>query len=144
MWLQHCRKRQAVLWERARTLDKPVSTFRKILRNILQCYPFKITHVQELVPADLPKREAFALQFLARMKVDNAWPWKILWTDEARFHLKVLSILKIAEFGQERISFSNATIASSFSKGHCVVGFTATFIVGPFFRGDWSFGYCNL
>ncbi|GBN79242.1 hypothetical protein AVEN_188634-1 [Araneus ventricosus] len=39
----------------SRTLDKPVSTARKILRNILQCYPFKITHVQELVPPDLPK-----------------------------------------------------------------------------------------
>ncbi|GBM27559.1 hypothetical protein AVEN_97075-1 [Araneus ventricosus] len=40
----------------SRTLDMPVSTVRKILRNILQCYPFKITHAQELVPADLPKR----------------------------------------------------------------------------------------
>ncbi|GBM21165.1 hypothetical protein AVEN_50897-1 [Araneus ventricosus] len=54
------------------TLDMPVSTAHKILRNILQCYPFKITHIQELVPADLPKREAFAPQFLARMAVDNA------------------------------------------------------------------------
>ncbi|GBL74144.1 hypothetical protein AVEN_231033-1 [Araneus ventricosus] len=72
----------------SRTLDIPVSTIRKILRNILQCYPFKITHAQELVPADLPKREAFALQFLARMEVDNAWPWNILWTHEAHFHLQ--------------------------------------------------------
>ncbi|GBO19946.1 hypothetical protein AVEN_10825-1 [Araneus ventricosus] len=56
----------------SQTLNMPVSTVRKILQNILQCYPFKITHVQELVPADLPKREAFALQFLARMQVDNA------------------------------------------------------------------------
>ncbi|GBO27845.1 hypothetical protein AVEN_29603-1 [Araneus ventricosus] len=56
-----------------RTLDMPVSTVRKILR-----YPFKITHVQELVPADMPKREVLALQFLARMKVHNAGPWKIL------------------------------------------------------------------
>ncbi|GBM62572.1 hypothetical protein AVEN_95550-1 [Araneus ventricosus] len=72
----------------SRTLDIPVSTVRKILRNILQCYPFKITHVQELVLADLPKREAFALQFLALMEVDNAWPWNILWTDEAHFHLQ--------------------------------------------------------
>ncbi|GBN95900.1 hypothetical protein AVEN_221010-1 [Araneus ventricosus] len=71
-----------------RTLDMPVSTVRKILRNILQCYPFKITHVQELVPSDMPKREVLDLQFLARMKVDNAGPWKILWTDEAHFHLQ--------------------------------------------------------
>ncbi|GBL86369.1 hypothetical protein AVEN_164543-1 [Araneus ventricosus] len=72
----------------SRTLDMPVSTVRKILRNILQCFPFKITPVQELVHADLPKREAFALQLIARMEVDNAWPWHILWTDEAHFHLQ--------------------------------------------------------
>ncbi|GBO01987.1 hypothetical protein AVEN_64227-1 [Araneus ventricosus] len=72
----------------SRTLDMPVSTVRKILRNSLQCYPFKITHIQELVPTDLPKREAFALQFLARMDVDNTWPRNILWTDEAHFHLR--------------------------------------------------------
>ncbi|GBN79212.1 hypothetical protein AVEN_152565-1 [Araneus ventricosus] len=58
----------------SRTLDMPVCTIRKILRNILQCYPFKITLIQKLVPADLTKREDFALQFLARMEVDNAWP----------------------------------------------------------------------
>ncbi|GBM80073.1 hypothetical protein AVEN_227812-1 [Araneus ventricosus] len=45
----------------SRTSNMPVSTVRKILRNILQYYPFKITNVQELVPVDLPKREAFAL-----------------------------------------------------------------------------------
>ncbi|GBL74467.1 hypothetical protein AVEN_235412-1 [Araneus ventricosus] len=72
----------------SRTLDMPVSRVRKILRNILQCYSFKITHVQELVPADLPKREAFTLQFLARMEVVNAWPWNILWTDKAHFLLE--------------------------------------------------------
>ncbi|GBN35162.1 hypothetical protein AVEN_243888-1 [Araneus ventricosus] len=60
------------VWGISRTLDMPASTFRKILRNIRQCYPFKITHVQELVPADKPKREAFALQFRARMEMDNA------------------------------------------------------------------------
>ncbi|GBM15619.1 hypothetical protein AVEN_95253-1 [Araneus ventricosus] len=72
----------------SRTLDIPVSTVCKILRNILQCYPFKITHVQELVPANLPKQEALAQQFLAPMEVDNAWPWNILWTDEAHFRLQ--------------------------------------------------------
>ncbi|GBM51963.1 hypothetical protein AVEN_194258-1 [Araneus ventricosus] len=56
----------------SRTSDMPVNTVHKILRNILQCYPFKIKYVQALVPADLPKREAFALQFLARMEVVNA------------------------------------------------------------------------
>ncbi|GBN35585.1 hypothetical protein AVEN_183898-1 [Araneus ventricosus] len=45
----------------SRTLDMPARTARKILRNILQCYPFKISHVQELIPADLPEGDAFAL-----------------------------------------------------------------------------------
>ncbi|GBN00626.1 hypothetical protein AVEN_199876-1 [Araneus ventricosus] len=43
----------------SRTLDMPVSAVRTILRNILQCYPFIITHVQELVPTDLQKRRSF-------------------------------------------------------------------------------------
>ncbi|GBM96285.1 hypothetical protein AVEN_142047-1 [Araneus ventricosus] len=59
-------------WGISRTLDMPFSTIRKILRNILQCYPFKIKHARELVPAHLPKGETSALQFLARMEVDNA------------------------------------------------------------------------
>ncbi|GBM56336.1 hypothetical protein AVEN_60317-1 [Araneus ventricosus] len=71
----------------SRTVDRHLSTVRKILRNILQYYSFKITHVQELVPADLPKREAFALQFLPQMEVDNAWPWNIFWRDEDHFYL---------------------------------------------------------
>ncbi|GBM00545.1 hypothetical protein AVEN_77355-1 [Araneus ventricosus] len=73
--------------EISRALDRPVSTVHKILRNILHCYPYKISHVQELFPSDLPARETFALEFLARMELDNEWPWKILWTDEAYFHL---------------------------------------------------------
>ncbi|GBN65051.1 hypothetical protein AVEN_116199-1 [Araneus ventricosus] len=40
---------------------RSVSTVRKIVQSILQCYPFKIAHVQKLVPADLPKRKALAL-----------------------------------------------------------------------------------
>ena len=72
----------------ARTLDKPTSTVLKIVRNILPCYPHKIGHVQELLPSDLAARKTFALEFLARMEVDNNWRWKILWTDEAHLHLK--------------------------------------------------------
>ncbi|GBM66464.1 hypothetical protein AVEN_146292-1 [Araneus ventricosus] len=50
--VQPCRAREI-----ARTLDRPVSTVQKILRNILHCYPYKISHVQELFPSDLPARD---------------------------------------------------------------------------------------
>ncbi|GBL80579.1 hypothetical protein AVEN_225267-1 [Araneus ventricosus] len=76
-------------------------------------------HVQEFVPADLPKREAFALQFLARMEVDNAWPWNILWTDEAHFNPQGSVNTQNCRIWARK-SDPNATIAFSFSKGHCV------------------------
>ncbi|GFT37031.1 uncharacterized protein TNCV_175491 [Trichonephila clavipes] len=36
---------------------------------------------------DREKRLTLALAFLARNEVDASWPWKILWSDEAPFHL---------------------------------------------------------
>ena len=59
-------------------LDMVVRTVPKVIRNILHCYPYKIAHVQELLPGDLPRREAFFLEFLARMEVNNERPWNIL------------------------------------------------------------------
>ncbi|GBM88068.1 hypothetical protein AVEN_268497-1 [Araneus ventricosus] len=57
---------------------------------------------------------------------------------------KVLSILKIAEYAK-REYVPNATIASSFSEGHCVLRVYGSIYRWPFlFRGDWSFGSCNL
>ncbi|GFV01354.1 uncharacterized protein TNCV_2125801 [Trichonephila clavipes] len=43
--------------------------------------------LQELLPHDFKTRHLFSLQFLARLEVDPEWPWNILWTDEAHFHL---------------------------------------------------------
>ncbi|GBL82323.1 hypothetical protein AVEN_252486-1 [Araneus ventricosus] len=110
-----------------------VSTVRKILRNILQCYPFKITHIQELVPADLPKREAFARQFLPRMEVDNAWPWNILWTDEAHFHLQGSVNTQNCRISARENPFQMQPLPLHSQKVTVWCGFTAAFIVGPFF-----------
>ncbi|GBL90155.1 hypothetical protein AVEN_135491-1 [Araneus ventricosus] len=117
----------------SRTLDMPVSTVSKILRNILQCYPIKITHVQELVPADLPKREAFALQFLARMEVDNAWLWNILWTDEAYFHLQGSVNTQNCRIWTRENPFQMQPLPLHSQKVTVWCGFTAAFIVSPFF-----------
>ncbi|GFV41160.1 transposable element tc3 transposase [Trichonephila clavipes] len=71
----------------AEALDLPRSTVQKIMRNILRYYPYKLQLVQELLPHHFETRHLFALQFLARLEVDPEWPWNILWTDEAHFHL---------------------------------------------------------
>ncbi|GBN29892.1 hypothetical protein AVEN_30797-1 [Araneus ventricosus] len=104
-----------------RTLDIPVSTVREILRNVLQCYPFKIMHVQELVPADLPKREAFTLQFLALKEVDNAWPMNILWTDEVHFHLQDSVNTQNCRVWARENPFQMQPLPLHSQKGGCVV-----------------------
>ncbi|GFT07403.1 transposable element tc3 transposase [Trichonephila clavipes] len=57
------------------------------MRNILRYYSYKLQLVQELLPHDFETRHLFSLQFLAHLEVDPEWPWNILWTDEAHFHL---------------------------------------------------------
>ncbi|GBL80877.1 hypothetical protein AVEN_26296-1 [Araneus ventricosus] len=89
--------------EISRTLDMPVSTVRKILRNILQCYPFKITHIQRLVLLTCQNEKVSPCDFLLE--------WK--WTMHGRGTFcgqtkpisisKVLSVFKIAAYGLERI-----------------------------------------
>ncbi|GFW75300.1 transposable element tc3 transposase [Trichonephila clavipes] len=71
----------------AEALDLPRSTVQKIMRKILRYYPYKLQLVQELLPHDFETRHLFSLQFLTRLEVDPEWPWNILRTDEAHFHL---------------------------------------------------------
>ncbi|GBN58800.1 hypothetical protein AVEN_9515-1 [Araneus ventricosus] len=108
----------------------PVSTVRKILQNILQCYQFKITHAQDLLPVDLP--ELSPCNFLL------GWKWTM--HGHGTFYgqtkpisiSKVLSILKIAEYGK-RESFQMQQLPLYSQKFTVWCGFTAAFIVGPFF-----------
>ncbi|GFU67715.1 uncharacterized protein TNCV_4327691 [Trichonephila clavipes] len=71
----------------AEALDLPCSIVQKIMRTILRYYPYKFQLAQELLPHDFETRRLFSLQFLARLEVDPEWPWNILWTDKAHFHL---------------------------------------------------------
>ena len=54
---------------------------------VLQLYPYKMSSNQELLPGNGATQLDISLIFLARMQVDTIWPWQILWSDEARFHL---------------------------------------------------------
>ncbi|GBM52992.1 hypothetical protein AVEN_111336-1 [Araneus ventricosus] len=111
----------------------PVSTVLKILLNILQCYPFKITHVEELVPAELPKRDAFTLPFLARMEVDNSWSRKILSIDEDYFHLRNSVNTQNCRIWARENLFQMHPLPLHSQEVTVWCGFTAAFIVVPFF-----------
>ena len=109
---------------------------RKILHSILHWYPYKIQIVQQRKSHDLQQRLHFALQFLARMEMDDMWPENILWSDEAQFTL------------EGAVNMQNCRIWDSTKPPvvhqwplHSVYvivwcGFTSTFILGPFsFKG---------
>ena len=94
MWPQYYRKGWAVVWNIfsawgiAWSLDMPVNTVHNILHNILFYYSYKISHVYELLSADLWARHTFVLKFLAHMEVVNELPWNILWRNKAHFYLQ--------------------------------------------------------
>ena len=65
----------------SRQLDVSYGTVWKILRKIVHFFPYKISHKQQLLGTDTERRLSFALTFIARMEVDDFWPWNILWSD---------------------------------------------------------------
>ncbi|GFT14904.1 uncharacterized protein TNCV_3483531 [Trichonephila clavipes] len=71
----------------SRTLNMLYSTVRHIMCKTLNFYPYKIQAVQHLKPHDPDTRKTFVLKFLARMTVDDSWPWSITGTVEVHFHL---------------------------------------------------------
>ncbi|GBN40788.1 hypothetical protein AVEN_30923-1 [Araneus ventricosus] len=120
----------------SRTLNMPVSTVRKILRNILECHPFKITQVQELVPADLPKREAFHPAISCSNGsgqcmdlthfVDRRSPFP---SPKFCQYSKLQNIIYIYPFQMQPLPLHSQKVT-------VWCGFTAAFIIGPFFSEE--------
>ncbi|GIY55670.1 uncharacterized protein CEXT_766281 [Caerostris extrusa] len=49
-----------------------------------------------------------ALEFLARMEVDNDWPWNVLWTTESHFFLQGFANSQNSRICATKNSFSNS------------------------------------
>jgi len=89
--------------------------------------------MQELLAADFPKREHFALQFLVCMEVDIAYSYNSLWTDEAHFHLQnAVNTQNFRIWAKENPNISQSLPLHS-PKVTVWCGFTAEFVVGPCF-----------
>lgn len=122
----------------SRQTDIPFSTVQKILRKILKFYPYKITHIQELLPGDTNTRFEFALRFLARMEVDNEWPWRILWSDEAHFHVCGDINTHNCRIWADTNPHVGQQIPLHSPKVTVWCGFTASFIIGPYFYEEFG------
>lgn len=117
----------------AEAVDMPRSTVQSIIRRILRYYPYKLQLVQELLPHDFDSRHLFSLQFLARLHVDSEWPWNILWTDEANFHLDGSVNTHNCRIWEPENPCSILQVPLHSPKVTVWCGFTASFILGPYF-----------
>ncbi|GFW36722.1 uncharacterized protein TNCV_1220541 [Trichonephila clavipes] len=124
----------------AEALDRPRSTVQKITRNILRYYPYKLQLVQELLPHDFETRHLFSLQVLARLEVDPEWPWNILWTDEAPFHLDGLVNTPNCRIWETDNLHSILQVPLHSPKVTVWCGFSTSFILGPYFFEELGAG----
>ena len=58
----------------ARDLYIPCAIARKILKNVIQFYPHKISRHQQLLPSDSKQTLNFSLTLLVRLNVNDAFP----------------------------------------------------------------------
>lgn len=88
--------------------------------------------VQKLHPKNPHYRTDFACWFVARIAVENAWPWNILWSDEAHFILNgSVNTQNCRIWGT---ASPNVVHEQSLHSDYVTVwcDFTANFILGPF------------
>ncbi|GFX64853.1 transposable element tc3 transposase [Trichonephila clavipes] len=114
-------------------LDLSRSTVQKIMRNILRYYPYKLQFVQELLPHDFETRHLFSLQFLARLEFYPEWPWNILWTDKAHFHLDGSVNTHNCQIWETDNPHSTLQVPLFSPKVTVWSGFSASFILGKYF-----------
>ena len=101
-------------------LELPVSraTVQRIIRKKLKLYPYKIQLVHKLQPGDYDRRVSFAQTVLARLEDDPSYLDKILFTDEATFHVSGL----VHRYNVEGVTQNGTKI--------CLAKFTSSLSVG--------------
>ncbi|GFX07860.1 uncharacterized protein TNCV_4161291 [Trichonephila clavipes] len=117
----------------SRHLGVPYSTVWNVLRKVVHFFPYKIRHNQQLMANNREKRLTFVLTLMARVEVDAPWPWKILWSDEAHFHISGTVNTHTCRIWDTENPRTFPEIPLHSPKVTVWCEFTATFILGPFF-----------
>ena len=115
----------------SRVLYLPNLTARKILRSVLNMFPFQFQGVQILEAIDNQLRLDFANKFLICYDEDSNWPLSILRTDEAHFTLTGNVNSKNCIYWAD--NNLHDVFASPLHDVKVTVwfGITSTFIIGP-------------
>lgn len=120
----------------SRQLNIPQSTIYKIVTQHLQMYPYKFHMVHQLSEEDKVKRMEFCQNFLKQCDADKNWISKILFTDEAHFHLngavnthnmRIWSTANPNEVIEQPLHSPKVTV---------FCGFCSKFITPPYFFED--------
>ncbi|GFY09453.1 transposable element tc3 transposase [Trichonephila clavipes] len=109
-------------------------------KHILRYYPYKLQLVQELLAHNFETRHLFSLQFLARLEVDPEWPWNIIWTDEAHFHLDGSVNTHNCRIWESDNPHSTLQVPLHSPKVTVWCGFSTSFILGPYFFEELGAG----
>jgi len=88
---------------RAQKWDISRTSLQRILTKDLRLRPYKIQLVQQPKPHDYPLRFRFAERAQERLVEDDHFYRKIVFSDEAHFHLCGLLISKTVAFGVKKI-----------------------------------------
>ena len=105
----------------------------RALRITLKMYPYKLQHNQELKPPDFDSRRDFANWVFNKMDEQHDWLHTVLWTDEAHFTLSGAVNTHNCRVWTTENPHAFVEIPLHQPKVTVWCGFTADFIIGPFF-----------
>jgi inhibitor of nuclear factor kappa-B kinase subunit alpha len=109
------------------------STVCRILKKKLRMRPYRMKIVQQLLPGDLKQRLKFSQWFLHQMELSDDFLPRVLWTDEAYVHLNgYINTKNCIIWGTEKPS-NKVQKPLHPQKVLVWCGFTADFILTPFF-----------
>ena len=128
----------------AREVPISKSTVHRVIRRRLKLYPYKIQLTQALKPADYPKREEFARTLLARLGEDPTYLNRILFTDEATFHVSgLVHRHNIRIWGTENPHIVQEVERNS-PKVNVWCGLFHDEVIGPFFFEEVTINQANF
>jgi hypothetical protein len=117
----------------ARRTGIPVETVRRTMKIALRLFPYRIHRVHALSAGDMERRYNFAMEFLARVEIDETWFGNILWSDEAHFTLHGTVHTKNCVIWAEENPRAIVQEPLHDEKVTVWCGFTQDFLLGPFF-----------
>jgi len=124
------------LRRRSQQLGMSTSSVHRILKKDLHMHPYKIQLTQQLKPADHAKRRRFADWILTRQQEDDNFSKKIIFCDEAHFHLSGYANKQNCRIWGDENPGVNQEHEMHPLRATVWCGFWAGGVIGPFFFED--------